>query len=197
MQVLRNPKLGLTFQRNGSYSKHVQNVAVKCRARLNVIGMLKGTSWGAGKRSLLTVYRSLVRCAIECGMEAYFFTSPNLLKPLHRIQNDALRLRTGAMASTPLICLHHACDEMPLLIRHKLLCLKFGAHLLTFSDHPAQSLIEDCWQERFPDSPSFCAYDMFTKVAVDHSLFAAAPLRIPNIPPWFLQKPLSTSLSYS
>ena len=69
-------------------------------------------------------------------------------------------------------------------------CLKFKAHLLTFSDHPAQSLIEDCWQERFPDSPSFCSYNMFTKVVVDHSHFAAAPLRIPNIPPWSLQKHL-------
>jgi len=45
--------LGLTFQRNGSYSKHVQNVAAKCRARLNVIRMLKGTCWGAGKRYYL------------------------------------------------------------------------------------------------------------------------------------------------
>jgi len=182
--------LGLTFKQNGSYSKHVQNVAAKCRARLNVIRMLKGTSWGAGERSLLTVYRSLVRSVIEYGMEAYFFTSPSRLKPLHKIQNDALHLCTGAMASTPLICLHHACDVMPLLIRHKFLCLKFKAHLLTFSDHPAQSLTEDCWQERFPDSPSFCSYNMFTKVAVDHSLFAVAPLRIPNIPPWSLQKPL-------
>ena len=119
-----------------------------------------------------------------------FYTSPSLLKPLHKIQNDALSLCTGAMASTPLICLHHACDEMPLLIRHKFLCLKFKAHLLMFSDPLAQSLIEDCWQERFPDSNSFCSYNMFTKVAVDHSLFAAAPLRIPNIPPWSLQKPL-------
>ena len=78
---------------------------------------------------------------------------------------------------------------------------KFKAHLLTFSEHPAQSLIEDCWQERFSDSPSFCSYNMFRKVAVDHSLFAAAPMRILNIPPWSLQKPLvnplSTSLSYS
>ena len=123
-------------------------------------------------------------------MEAYFFTSTRLLKPLHKIQNDALRLCTGAMASTALICLHHVWDEMPLLIRHKFLCLKFKAHLLTFSDHPAQSLIEDCWQERFPDSPSFCSYNMFTKVVVDHSHFAAAPLRIPNIPPWPLQKHL-------
>ena len=93
------------------------------------------------------------------------------------------------MASTPLNCLHHAFDEMPSLIRHKF-CLKFKAHLLSFSDHPALSLLEDCWQERFPDSPGFCSYNMFTKVAVDHSLFAAAPLRIPNLPHWSLQKPL-------
>jgi len=37
--------LGLTFQRNGSYSTHIQKVVAKCRARLNVVRMLKGTSW--------------------------------------------------------------------------------------------------------------------------------------------------------
>jgi len=56
--------LGFTFQRNGSYSTHIQKVVAKCRARLIVIRMLKGTSWGAGKRLLLTVYRSLVRSVI-------------------------------------------------------------------------------------------------------------------------------------
>jgi len=51
--------------------------------------MLKGTSWGAGKRPLLTVYRSLFRSVIEYVMKAYFFASPSLLKPLQKIQNDA------------------------------------------------------------------------------------------------------------
>ena len=151
--------LGVTFQRNGSYSKHVQNVAPKFRSHLNVIRMLTGTSWGAGKRSLLTVYRLIVRSVIEYGMEAYFFTSPSLLKPLHRIQNDALRLCTGAMASTPLIYLHHDCDETPLLTRHKFLCLKFKAHLLTFSDHPAQSLRitgRSVFQIRLVSAPIIC-----------------------------------------
>jgi len=161
--------LGLTFQRNGSYSTHIQKVVAKCRARLNVIRILKGTSWGAGKRPLLTVYRSLVRSVIGYGMEAYFFASPNLLKPLQKIQNDALRLCTEALVSAPVICLHHACNEMPLNIRHKFLCLKFKAHLLSFSDHPALSLTEDCWQERFPDSLGFCSFNMFTKTEVDHS----------------------------
>jgi len=95
--------LGLTFQRNGSYSTHIQKIVAKCRARLNIIRVLKGTSWGAGKRPLLTVYRSLVRSVIECGTEAYFFASPSLLKPLQKIQNDALRLCTGALVSTPVI----------------------------------------------------------------------------------------------
>jgi len=77
---------------------------------------------------------------------------------------------------------------MPLHIKHKFLCVKFKAHLLSFSDHPALSLTEDCWQERFPDSPGFCSFNMFTEL--DHSIFAAAPVRIPNIPPWSTQKPV-------
>ena len=72
----------------------------KCHTRLNVIKMLKGTSWGAGKRPLITVYRSLIMSAIEYGMEAYFIASPSLLKPLQKIQNDALRLCTGALVNT-------------------------------------------------------------------------------------------------
>jgi len=180
--------LGLTFQRNGSYSTHRKKLVAKCRARFNVIRMLKGTSSGAGKRPLLTVYRSLVRSVIKYGMEVNFFASPSLLKPLQKIQNDALRLCTGALVSTLVICLHHACNEMPLNIKHKFLFLKFNAHLLSFSDHPALSLTEDCWQERFPDSPGFCSLNMFTKTEADHSVFASAPVRIPNIPPCSIQK---------
>jgi len=123
-------------------------------------------------------------------MEAYLFASPSLLKQLQKIQNDALRLCTGALVSTPMICLHHACNEMPLNIKHKFLCLKFKAHLLSFSDHPALSLTEDCWQERFLDSPGFYSFNMFTKTEADHSVFAVAQVHVPNIPPWSIQKPV-------
>ena len=67
---------GLTFQRNGSYSTHIQKVVAKCGARLSVIRMLKGRSWVAGKRPLLNVYRSLVRSVTEYGMEASFSRLP-------------------------------------------------------------------------------------------------------------------------
>jgi len=79
---------------------------------------------------------------------------------------------------------------MPLNIKHKFLCLKFKAHLLSFSDHPALSSTKDCRQERFPDSPGFYSFNMFTKIEVEHSVFAPAPVRIPHTPPWSIQKPV-------
>jgi len=62
--------LGITFQRDSSYSTHIQKVAAKCQARLSVIRLLKRTSRGSGKSALLTVYRSLVRSVREYAMEA-------------------------------------------------------------------------------------------------------------------------------
>jgi len=94
------------------------------------------------------------------------------------------------MASTRVICLDHACGEMPLNIKHKFLSLRFKARLLSLIHHPTLSLIEDCWQARFSDSPNFCSFNMFTKIEDDHSVFTAAPFRIPNIPSWSLQKPV-------
>jgi len=181
--------LGITFQRKGTYAVHIQKLAAKFRARLNVIRMLKGTFLGAGKRPLFTIYRSLVRSVIEHGMEAYFFSSSNMLKPLVKIQNDALRLCIGAMPSTPVVCLQHACNEMPLFLRHKQLCLKYKVHQLTFSAHPCMSQIEDCWQGRFPDTSDFCSFSVFTKTELNHLNFTGETLQISNIPTWLLRIP--------
>jgi len=95
-------------------------------------------------------------------MEEYFFYSETSLAPLFKVQFEALRLCTGAMRSTPTICLQHSCGEMPVEIRHELLCLKDKAHLLTFLEHPTKTLIFDSWQERFLDSSTFCSFNSFT-----------------------------------
>ena len=124
------------------------------------------------------VYRSLVRSAKECGAEAHFFSSLNLLRPLLNIENDALCVCTAAMPRTQVVCLHHASDEMQRIIGHKFLCLEDKAHLLLFSERPGMSLTEDCWQECFPNFSGFCA--MFTKIEVDHSVFVSAPFAHPK-----------------
>ena len=102
------------------------------------------------------------------------------------------------MARTPVTCLHHMCNEMPLNMKHKFLCLKFKAHLFSFTANPAQSLIEDCCQERFPDSPGFCSYNMFTKLAVDPPQFRRRSLAHSESSSLVAAETrLSTSISYS
>jgi len=90
-------------------------------------------------------------------------------------------------AQHPIVFLQHACHEMPLHIKHRLLCLQYKVHLLTFREHPGLSLVTDCWQEIFPDSRNFCSFNMFTK----HSdlLSHLGVLQVPNLPPWSLQQP--------
>jgi len=120
---------------------------------MNALRLLKGTNWAAEKRPLLNIYRSIIRPVIEYGTEAYFFSSETSLAPLFKVQFEALRLCTGAMRSTSTICPQHSYGEMPLEIRHELLCLKYKAHFLTFLEHPTKILISDSWQERFRIHP--------------------------------------------
>jgi len=156
---------GVIFQSNGLYHAHIQNVFDKCQKRLNVVRLLRGTSWGAAKAPLLTISRILMRSVVEYGMEAYF-SSRSSLTPLFRVQSNALHLCAGAISSTPNLCLQHACHEMPLHIKHRLLCLQYKVHLLTFRDNPGLTLVNDCWQELFPDTQNFCSFNMFTKQIV-------------------------------
>ena len=63
--------LGLTFQRNGSYSTHIQKVVAKCWARLNVIRMLKARAYARGvgvgvKKTLeFDILQNFITCAKE------------------------------------------------------------------------------------------------------------------------------------
>jgi len=181
--------LGVIFQWNGAYTSHVDNVHGKCLKRLNLLGMLKGTSWGASKPPLLSLYRTFLRPVLEYGVEAYFFSALSSVDPILKTQNEALRICTGAMKSTPLICIQHACQEMPLHLRHKYLSLRLRAHLCTFSAHPALSVVTDSWHQAFPDVAGFCSFNQMTKQLWPNDHFNASTLLIRNKPVWLIPRP--------
>ena len=127
-------------------------------------------------------------------MEAYFFYARSHVVSLAKLQNEALRLCTGNMRSTPTMCLQHACNEMPLELKHRLLCSRYRAHLLTFPTHPAKTIIEDGWQELFPDFGNFCSFNMLTKPTITGNLLRANVLRVFDAPHGCFTTPNWTSL---
>ena len=137
--------LGIVSQENGLYSAHTRYIQEKCSKRINILRMLKGSNWEMSKDTLLSLYRALVRPIIEYGMEIYFNCSDSTLKQIETIQHECLRICAGALRSTPIDCLQHYCNEMPLKIRFNQLCLYYRAHLSTLTDHPTSAVILDSW----------------------------------------------------
>ena len=112
---------------------------------------------------MLTLYRSLFRSVTDYGMEIYLNSNTKNNYEIEKIQNEALRLCTGALKSTPVCTLQHACNELPPRVRHLQFCLFYWAYLLPFNDHPTLSVIEDSWFDWFPDFPNYCSFNLVTK----------------------------------
>ena len=75
---------------------------------------LTGTSWGANEKTLRTVYEGSVRHQLEYGSTAWASAAKTNLSRLDKVQNQALRIITGAMRSTPIAAMEEVTGIQPL-----------------------------------------------------------------------------------
>ena len=94
------------------------------------------------------------------------------------------------MRSSSINCLQVHCNEMPLKLKFEQQCLNFRAYLGTFANHPSSSVVQDSWQERFPDNPDFCSFNMRTKGFFDKPNMNLNAIVLPDIPIWLIYKPV-------
>ena len=95
--------LGVTFDKRLTWSKHIENAEGKARRRLGLLRKLAGTSWGANEKTLKKVYNGVIRPHLEFGATAWSSAADSHLQSLDRVQNQALRLITGSMKTTPIL----------------------------------------------------------------------------------------------
>ena len=63
---------------------------------------LTATSWGADAKTLKKLYTGMVRPVLEYGAASYGTASKSNFDKLSKIENQAARIITGAMRSTPI-----------------------------------------------------------------------------------------------
>ena len=108
---------------------------------MKVLRYLKGTNWRAATVSLqLSMYWCFIRPILKYEMEAYFSVSEHAIGLLQKIQNLWLRLCTGTMKNTPILCLQNHCNKMPLKLKYKYLRLKYKINIVSIGDHLARSI---------------------------------------------------------
>jgi len=185
--------LGVTFDSKLIWQPHIENITTRCKKKLNFLRCLSGTKWGSTTKSLLMVYRALIRSLLDYGCEAYDSASDTVKKSLDSIQYQALKICTGTCPLTSLSVLQALTGEEPLDLRRKMLANKFKLSVNRISKHPLLPQIRPCWQFEYLTNKKcnkpFGYRTMEAKV-YDIELLTPIPL-----PPWIIHTPIiSTEL---
>ena len=99
--------LGIQWDYKLNWSFHVQKLIDKGGKLINLLRAISAHSWGCHPLVLLSIYKGLIRPALEWGNIIYAQADKKLLSKLNTIQNEALRIITGCFRTTPLNILHH------------------------------------------------------------------------------------------
>ena len=137
--------LGLVFDSRLNWNEHIKYVENKCKKRLQLMRAVAGNSWGANKKTLLLIYRSLIRSVIDYGSIAYNSASENCKKKLDVIQHKALRIACGAFCTTAASALQVETGELPLALRRSQQEIKYTVKVKATDNHPAKSVTDFHW----------------------------------------------------
>ena len=133
--------LGLIFDKKLSFIPHLQYLKNKCSKALNLLRVVANTKWGSDEKTLLHLYRSLIRSKLEYGAVVYGSARKSYLCMLDPIQNQALRTCLGAFRTSPVTSLHVEANEMPLDLRWRKLSSEYCLRVSSNVYNPVRSCI--------------------------------------------------------
>ena len=111
--------LGVIFGKKLSFIPHINTLKLKCQKSLNVLKLLSHSDWGGDKKTLLNLFRSLIRSKLDYGCIIYGSTRKSYLKKLDIIHHQGLRLALGAFRTSPVQSLYSEAQEPSLYDRRK------------------------------------------------------------------------------
>uniref|UniRef100_A0A8C6LHB5 Reverse transcriptase domain-containing protein n=1 Tax=Nothobranchius furzeri TaxID=105023 RepID=A0A8C6LHB5_NOTFU len=94
--------LGIWFDERITWGVHIQSIMDKSKKVLNIMRCLVGSEWGADRKSMKAIFNGLIRSVLDYGCVAYNSAAKTTLLKLNSIQNQALRLCTGAFKNNPI-----------------------------------------------------------------------------------------------
>jgi ribonuclease HI len=128
--------LGVTFDKRMTWKNQTQKAESRAKVRLALMKKLAGTTWGADTKTLKRLYTGRVKPVLEYGMTAWGTTAKSNFDRVSRVQNQAARIITGAMKSTPIQELESTTGLQSLEDRRDTKILTQAAKFKRLQDHP-------------------------------------------------------------
>lgn len=133
--------LGIIFDKRLTYHAHLQNLRDRCFKSLNCLKCVSRTSYGADRKTLLILYRALIRSKMDYACFVYDSANEPVKRCLNTIHHSAIRICTGAFRTTPISSLLVEANEPPLDMRRRLLGQRYVYKLAQFPNHPTYSAV--------------------------------------------------------
>ena len=131
--------LGLIFDKKLTFIPHINYVKKKCNKALQLLRVIAHTNWGANKKTLMKLYRTLIRSKIDYGSFIYQAARKSYLKRLYPIYHTSLRLALGAFRTSPVESLYTEANEAPPELRRDKLALMYYTKLKANEGNPAHN----------------------------------------------------------
>ena len=194
--------LGIYWDSQLTFEKHVDHLKNKCTNVLNLMRVLSHTHWGGDSITLMKIYRSLIRSKLDYGAIVFMKADKKVLRPLDVIHHAGIRLALGAFKSSPIESLYVEANELPLSLRREELAMKYALRIKSNRNNPTfQSLFRiDDQKEKFIElgspealeSSSLYLDKLFYEADINTKIIL--PYRIPKCPA-YMAKPIEVSFS--
>ena len=133
--------LGLIWDPKLTFSPHIKNLKKKCLNALNIIRVLSHSKWGSDSKTLIKLFRSLVRSKLDYGCIVYMSGKEPDLESLNIIHRSGLRLALGAFKSSPKESLYAEANEPPLELRRQELAMRYSLKIKSHPENPTYDCI--------------------------------------------------------
>ena len=87
--------LGVLFDEKLTWRQHIEGTKDKCTNINNLLRWLSSRDWGASGKSLLNIYKTMMRARIDYRSVAYMSAAESHLKTLDVEQAKGLRICSG------------------------------------------------------------------------------------------------------
>ncbi|KAK7095492.1 hypothetical protein V1264_006890 [Littorina saxatilis] len=134
--------LGVTYDKRMTWQHHIMNAEAKARRKLNIMRKLAGSQWGANEKILKTVYQGTVRPHLEYGSSSWMTAAKTHLQTLEIVQNQAMRIITGAMKTTPIDKMQQVTGIPPLSKRRECKAMVQDIKYQCIPDHQMNARIK-------------------------------------------------------
>ena len=177
--------LGITLNHNLNFNAHLEDIKQRCSRRINIIKCIAGKEWGADRRTLLQLYTSLIRPILDYNGFLFDNIASHKIKLLQTIQNDALRIATGALRTTNTCNLHVETNIPPLDRRRKYQLLCFYAKSCSKPNTPTYIILNEQHANRDLTHDQLAFPTLNTSIKQAMELLNIQPFRVTPAPPMY------------